>query len=322
MNELKISEQTPREAPATAPQTRQNAAPVLTIESHTEAELPKTQQDILLHELTNAYLTHRILSGTLGAVERHAGGGLAVVYYKECRVVIPLEEMVAGLEDKGRFAAQSPRLERLVNNMMGCEVDFLIRGLEQSSRSVVASRKDAMLRKQKTFYLTPGADGQPQVREGRVVQARVVAVAEKTVRLEIFGVECSVLARDLSWEWISDAHDLYTVGDVILTRIRRVDLTGTNGIQVEAEPRAVTENPLPARLKQVREQSRYAGCVTDVRKGIVYVRLHNGVNAIAHNCMDNRLPAKKDQVSFVVTHINQEQNVAVGLITRIIRQAL
>ena len=109
---------------------------------------------------------------------------------------------------------------------------------------------------------------------------------------------------------------------MILTRIRRVDLTGTNGIQVEAEPRAVTENPLPARLKQVREQSRYAGCVTDVRKGIVYVRLHNGVNAIAHNCMDNRLPAKKDQVSFVVTHINQEQNVAVGLITRIIRQAL
>lgn len=295
-------------------------APVLTIESHEDAALPGAEQDALWHELTNAYLTRRILCGTVDGVERD---GLAVIYYKGCRVVIPLQEMVVAQNDPaGRYTGQSQRLERLVNNMMGCQVDFIIRGLDAASRSIVASRKDAMLRKQRTFYLTPTAEGLPQIREGRIVQARVTAVAEKSIRLEVFGVECAVLARDLSWEWICDAHDLYTVGDVILVRIRTVETSDPEHLKVEADPRGVTDNPMPERIQTVKEQSRYAGQITEVRRGIIYLRLHNGVNAIAHNCLDRRLPAKKDQVSFVVTRINREQCVATGIITRIIRQVL
>lgn len=162
----------------------------------------------------------------------------------------------------------------------------------------------------------------PQVREGRIVQARVTAVAEKTIRVEVFGVECSVLARDLAWEWVCDAHELYTVGDVILVRIRTVDTSDPDHLKVAADPRSVTENPMPERIQSIKEQSRYAGQVTEVRRGIIYLRLHNGVNAIAHNCLDRRLPAKKDQVSFVVTRINREQCVATGIVTRIIRQVL
>ena len=32
---------------------------------------------------------------------------------------------------------------------------------------------------------------------GRIVEARVIAVAQKAVRLEVFGVECSLKARDM-----------------------------------------------------------------------------------------------------------------------------
>lgn len=306
--------------PAPKATTTSRRSPVLTIENHDEASLPGAEQDALWHEMTNAYLTHRILCGTVDGVERD---GLAVIYYKGCRVAIPLTEMVIAQSDAGgRYAGQAQRLERLVNNMMGCQVDFIIRGLDTASRSIVASRKDAMLRKQRTFYLTPAADGLPQIREGRIVQARVTAVAEKSIRLEVFGVECSVLARDLSWEWICDAHERYTVGDVILVRIRSVDVSNSESIRVEADPRSVTDNPLPERLQAVKEQSRYAGQITEVRRGIIYIRLYNGVNAIAHNCLDRRSPAKKDQVSFVVTHINRDQCVAVGIVTRIIRQVL
>lgn len=319
-------EPAPPPAAATAARTipRRAANSVLTIESHDEAVLPGTQAEVLWHELTNAYLTHRILSGTLGGVERigDSEAGLAVVYYKGQRVAIPLTEMIASLNmDHAGYVSVNQRLERLVNSMMGCEVDFIIRGLDAESHSIVASRKDAMLRKQQIFYLTPTADGQPQIYEGRIVQARVVAVAEKSIRLEVFGVECSVLARDLSWEWISDAHELYTVGDVILARISRVNAEDPEHIRILADPRALTPNKAAENLKSIRVQSRYAGTVTETRRGIIYIRLHNGVNAIAHNCLDDRMPAKKDQVSFVVTHVNAEQSVAIGLITRIIRQS-
>lgn len=58
----------------------------------------------------------------------------------------------------------------------------------------------------------------------------------------------------------------------------------------------------------------------DIHKGTVFVRLELGVNAIAHSCYDSRTVGKKDKVSFVVTHIDEERNVAVGIITRIIKQ--
>lgn len=35
---------------------------------------------------------------------------------------------------------------------------------------------------------------------------------------------------------------------------------------------------------------------------------------------DSRTVGKKDNVSFVVTHIDEDRNVAVGIITRIIKQ--
>ena len=53
-----------------------------------------------------------------------------------------------------------------------------------------------------------------------------------------------------------------------------------------------------------------------------YVRLSNGVNAVAHSCYDYRMPGKKDDVSFAVTRLDMERGVAVGIITRIIRQNL
>ena len=54
----------------------------------------------------------------------------------------------------------------------------------------------------------------------------------------------------------------------------------------------------------------------------MYIRLNNGVNAIAHTCYDSRMPGKKDDVSFAVTRLDEEHGVAVGIITRIIKRNL
>ncbi|WP_370778965.1 S1 RNA-binding domain-containing protein [Gemmiger formicilis] len=155
-----------------------------------------------------------------------------------------------------------------------------------------------------------------------MVQARVIAVAEKSIRVEIFGVECSIMARDLAWDWIGDAHDRFAVGDQILVRVTEVNKTSQEELSVHADVKSVTENTSREALKRCRVQSKYAGRVTDVHKGIVYVRLSNGVNAVAHSCYDRRTPGKKDDVSFVVTKLDEERSIAVGIITRIIRQNL
>ena len=295
---------------------------ILTLSADAEVETPESREDTIWHELQNAYRTRKILTGTLGGIEKMEGGGtIAVVYYKEMRVVIPLAEMMINLvEDAAHdYGELVQRQNKILGNMLGCEIDFIIKGLDNASRSVVASRKDAMYKKRQIFYL-PDANGNSHVCEDRIVQARVIAVAEKVVRVEIFGTECSILARDLSWDWMGDATERFHVGEQILVRILSVKLHSLKDISVKADVKSVNGNTSKENLSKCKIQGKYAGTVTDIHKGTVFVRLHIGVNAVAHSCYDNRLPGKKDEVSFVVTRIDSERNVAVGLISRIIKQ--
>ena len=214
------------------------------------------------------------------------------------------------------------RQNKILGNMLGADIDFIVRGIDSKTRSVVASRKEAMLRKRQIFYLDTDAAGMYRVYEGRIVQARVIAVAEKVVRVEVFGVETSILARDLAWDWIGDAHERFSVGDEVLVRILSVRRNSLEDLGIKADIKSISENTDRDNLQKCRIQGKYAGRVTDVHKGVVYVRLSNGVNAVAHSCYDYRMPGKKDDVSFAVTRLDMERGVAVGIITRIIRQNL
>lgn len=297
-------------------------ASILTIDSDGAVETQENIKDTIWHDLQNAYRTKKILTGQLGGIERMEGGGIiAVVYYKKFRVAIPLTEMMIHLpeDESHNYGELSQRQNKILGNMLGCEIDFIIKGLDNNSRSLVASRKDAMLKKRQIFYL-PDANGNSRVCVDRVVQARVIAVAEKVVRVEIFGVETSILARDLSWDWLGNANEMFHVGDQILVRILNIAADDLEHISVRADVKSVNGDTSKANLSKCKIQGKYAGTITDIHKGTVFVRLSIGVNAIAHSCYDNRTPGKKDEVSFVVTRIDEERNVAVGLISRIIRQ--
>ena len=310
----------------TAARGRKEATPVLTLDVRGEVETEESRGDAIWHEIHNAYRTRRILTGQLGGIEQTDNGKtITIVDYKGFRIVIPLKEMMinVGRSPSGQeYAELMLRQNKILGNMLGAEIDFIVKGIDSKTRSVVASRKEAMLRKRQTFYLDTDAAGMYRIYEGRIAQARVIAVAEKVIRVEVFGVECSIMARDLAWEWIGDAHERFSVGDQVLVRILNVRRDSLEGMGIKADIKSVSQNTNHDNLKKCRIQSKYAGKVTDVHKGVVYIRLSNGVNAVSHSCYDYRTPGKKDDVSFAVTRIDEERGVAVGIITRIIRQNL
>ncbi|MDO4274325.1 MAG: RNA-binding protein [Eubacteriales bacterium] len=300
-----------------------NNASILTIDSDTVLETPQSKADLIWHEIQNAYRTKKILTGMLGGIEKTETGSLiAIVYYKDFRAVIPVTEMMINLvqDEAHNYGELTLRQNKVLNNMLGCEIDFIVKGLDTPTRSIVASRRDAMLKKRQIFYLDQDASGRPKIYEDRIVQARVIAVAEKVVRAEIFGVEVSILARDLSFDWLGDARECFHVGENILVRILEVQAEDPEHISVRADVKSVEGNTSIENMKKCKVQGKYAGTIEDIHKGTVYVRLSIGVNAIAHSCYDPRTPGKKDNVSFVVTHIDEERNIAVGIITRIIKQ--
>ena len=73
-------------------------APVLTLDSDTVLETAQSKADLAWHDIQNAYRTRKILTGMLGGIEKTETGSLiAIVYYKDFRIVIPVTEMMINL---------------------------------------------------------------------------------------------------------------------------------------------------------------------------------------------------------------------------------
>ena len=210
-----------RGAASTAPAPR-----VLAIDEESKVQSVEEKEAYLWMELRNSLRTKRSLTGILGGVERTSSGlPLAIVYYKDMRVVIPATEMNIRLEDHRENGDKElhNRYAQILSWMMGAEIEFTVSGPDRRSGSVVASRADAMRRKQRQFFLTPGRDGRPLVQEGTVAEARVIAVSERVVRVEIFGVEFPIFAREVAWEWVDDCNDYYGIGDRVLVKLLSID---------------------------------------------------------------------------------------------------
>ena len=299
-------------------------APILTIDAYADVETPEDTEDTIWHEIQNAYLTKKILTGYLDGLERmETGSTLAVLHYKGFRVVMPLNEMYVNLPGTNLERAVALNLQhRYLSMMLGSEIDFIVRGIDSDTKSIVGSRKDAMLKKRQTFYLDRDDNGSPHIYPGRIVQGRVIAVTEQFLRVEVFGVDTNVFSKNLTWYWMGDVRDYYSIGDTILLRVTSISGTQISNIQVEVDAKSLVASTSLDNLRKCRVQGKYTGKVVDVRKGVIYVRLSNGANAIAHSCQDFRIPGRKDDVSFVVTRIEEEHNVAIGIVTRIIRQNL
>lgn len=73
-------------------QTRREPS-ILTIRSREDVETAEDREDVIWHEIHNAYRTRRILTGQLGGIEQLDNRKtVAVVDYKGFRIIIPIKE--------------------------------------------------------------------------------------------------------------------------------------------------------------------------------------------------------------------------------------
>lgn len=308
---------------------RQERERVLTIDPRAEVMTRQDLNDLVWHELENAQRTGHILTGRLSGLERTPlGMDLAVIIFKGVRVLVPLKEMgvhTGPVPSGPEYARWAVGIVKLLNSRQNFDADFLVRGFgareDTGERFVLGSRRDAMRRKRKRFYLDTDELGGHLIEEGSLVQARVVAVAEKSVRLEVFGVECAVSASGVSRLWVSSVRSKYAVGDLITVRVTKIERTGDGDVAIRVDARDVFGDE-GDNLHLCQRNGRYVGEVTGINKGVFFIRLDIGVNAVSHECRDMRMPGRKDTVSLTVTRVDEKNGVALGIINRIIKQNL
>lgn len=138
---------------------------------------------------------------------------------------------------------------------------------------------------------------------GRKVEARVIAVAPKVVRLEVFGVEISVRVRDMCHAWLVDAAERYAIGDVVQVEVKSVEGTVPESLKVTVDAKGAQEEQARAELSRCCRQGKYSGIITDVYRGTYYLRLDTGVNAIAHSATSAMVPGRGDRRYGLKWHI-------------------
>ena len=112
-------------------------APVLTLEVGADVETQQDKENAVWHEIKTSQMTGTHLTGILGKVELRENGGLiSVVDYKGQRIAIPLEEMMLGLTPSKKQSEEvfNERMARVLNRMMGAEIDFIVRGVTGKRR--------------------------------------------------------------------------------------------------------------------------------------------------------------------------------------------
>lgn len=279
-----------------------------------ETDTDKLRSDLL--DLVESLKGKKILTGTIQGVERLADNpemSYAVTYHGDYKIIIPVLEAVEEPEDY-RDQPRGDVLHYLLNKRLGAEVDYIVKGIDQESGIVAASRLEAMALKRREYYFRTDRDGNYQIYAGIRAEARVVSVIRAGIFVDLFGAECYIPLRELSYQRWVDATAHYQPGQRVLVKVLEVDRSNRDKLQVSASVKQAGENPYEKALKKYAVGNRYVGTVSMVDTTGVFVSLDGGIDCLCTYPKRGR-PPRGCRVTVRILGINHESNRIWGVIT-------
>ena len=279
------------------------------------SELDAISEEAKWGYLAGAVRRQQILTGIVSAGMTYTENGMPIVPidFEGLCVKIPVREMTLIEWPEDEPIPRSVRVQ--IGRMLGATIDFIPAGVDFKERVAIGSRKAAMLQRQKRYY----ASG--RVKPGILMACRVLTVGNNTMMVEACGVDTEIYARNVSWEWFSDIADLHSTGDLVVARVLDVTYNEQRDTYaVNLSIKDASENPDRAALEKIVPNSNYFGVVTGVKDRVFFVRLQAGVNAKTKLYRSIDMPSRLDTVSFRVTRVDEENGIALGFITRIIKR--
>ena len=296
--------------------------PVLTVDKDSDIPSDREREESSWHELKNAFITKRILTGHLTGMETTPNDNRVVglTFYEGHKIIIPAQELIVLTPNARSTDTAEVRQQKIISSMIGAEISYMIIALDNNTQTVVASRLRANERNRQTFFFDKDDKGRYKIYEDSLVEARIIGLGASSLHVEIFGVECGIPTREISWDWITDVSERFSVGDRVMVRITEIKgRENDEAFSISASVRLAQSSRQAELLKTVSKGNLYTGQVMDIRKGTYLIKLSNGVNALAHSNYSRKNILRNDIVAFVVNRIDNKTVMVTGNIIRLIR---
>lgn len=234
-------------------------------------------------------------------------------YHGEFKVLIPSEEAIYEPDDY-RGQRKSDVLYYMLNKRMGAEIDYVIRGVDPETGMAGGSRMEAMALKRKAYFYKTDRNGNYQLYVGSRAEARVVSVIRAGIFVDLFGAECYIPLKELSYQRWVDASQHFQPGQRVLVRIIELDRSDWNHLHVTVSVKQASANPYEKALKRYVVGERYVGTVSLVDLTGVFVSLDGGVDCLCTYPPRGR-PPRGTRVTVRILGVNTEKCRIWGTIT-------
>lgn len=222
-----------------------------------------------------------------------------IVNFKNIKVLIPSEEIKEGKMDK-----------KVLRNMIGSELRFVICKIDKLTNKAVGSRKKALeiIRNTQLKRYSRGED----------IFARIISVYPKVIDIECLGIDIRLKAEDLEYGYVSNLNTIYQIGDKLKVKIKDID--SVNHI-LKVSHKETKEDPYKVvRIKYV-EGGEYLGAITGYSDNGVFVKLEQGIDTMATlpNWMEIP-PEPGDKVVIKVKIIDVKKRKIYSSLLRVVRR--
>ena len=230
------------------------------------------------------------------------------------------------------FSMDQDKIRQFMQGRIGSEVDFRVVHIDRTDPAnpvYTASRIAAMKKKRCDFWYSERQKGRSLIQPGSTQQARVVAVSERLVFVELFGAEVKVEPSEIAYEYVVDARNYYVPGDIVLVKIKSATLQDKDRaaalgypVKCEVSLKDVYEDPKKRYFDQQMWGASFSGTVANITIGennVVNFFVDDGrIDILCHLQKGiTKMPQRGDTVVGKITGMDEATGYIWGVIQHI-----
>lgn len=265
-------------------------------------------------DIRESMQNNKILTGVIESMEQVGSKNVATVRHGDIKVIIPIEDAVDLPAHRSGDISDEEALQWMLTKRLGAEIDYVVVRVDEEHKVAVGNRLKAMAIRRRQIYFRTDREGNNLIYPDKLAEARVVAVVRTGIFVEIFGAECFIPNKELSYQRIANVTDNYQVGQIILVRILEIVRNEDFTVKVSASVKAVKENPTVKVFNTLRIGQKHIGTVTQVDPvDGIFINLGCGIDCKCDFPKRGR-PVRGSKVTVQLTWLDGKQHRVFGAI--------